>query len=340
MSKKNSNVILKTGFKEFKNLSKVYINFKNKLDQLKQKSFVLAISGGPDSLALAALAKAYNAEKKTKFYNVLVDHKIRKKSGEEAKEVKKLLKKHNLDLKILINKKKIDKNIQGQARNVRYEMLTNYCIKKKTRFIITGHNLEDQVETFFIRLSRGSGLTGLSSMQSLSVINRNIKLFRPLLDTKKTLLIEISKKIFGKYIKDPSNKDKKYLRTRIRKLKKPLIESGIKYDKIIRSINNLASSKVTLDQYIQETLNKILKKTDNAVMINLKKFHNLNKEIKIKAINESLRYLTNNYYNPRSVKVMNLIDKLSEEDYPKSTLGGCIISRDRDNLLFKKEKKK
>ena len=339
MSKKNSNVILKTGFKEFKNLSKVYINFKNKLDQLKQKSFVLAISGGPDSLALAALAKAYNAEKKTKFYNVLVDHKIRKKSGEEAKEVKKLLKKHNLDLKILINKKKIDKNIQGQARNVRYEMLTNYSIKKKTRFIITGHNLEDQVETFFIRLSRGSGLTGLSSMQSLSVINRNIKLFRPLLDTKKTLLIEISKKIFGKYIKDPSNKDKKYLRTRIRKLKKPLIESGIKYDKIIRSINNLASSKVTLDQYIQETLNKILKKNDNAVMINLKKFHNLNKEIKIKAINESLRYLTNNYYNPRSVKVMNLIDKLSEEDYPKSTLGGCIISRDRDNLLFKKEKK-
>ena len=338
MSKKNSNVILKTGFKEFKNLSKVYINFKNKLDQLKQKSFVLAISGGPDSLALAALAKAYNAEKKTKFYNVLVDHKIRKKSGEEAKEVKKLLKKHNLDLKILINKKKIDKNIQGQARNVRYEMLTNYCIKKKTRFVITGHNLEDQVETFFIRLSRGSGLTGLSSMKPLSKLDKKIRLFRPLLDVKKDSLIKISKKIFKKYFIDPSNKNKKFLRTKIRNLKKPLMESGINYDQIIKSINNLASSNEVLDQYLEEIFADIVIVTKKQILIDFKKFRKLNLEVKIKLINKCIKILKKNYYNPRSKKVSFLISAVEKDSFKKASLGGCRFFKKKDVLSLMVEK--
>ena len=63
-------------------------------------------------------------------------------------------------------------------------------------------------------------MTGLSSMKTLTKLLKKVKLFRPLLDVKKKYLIEISKKIFGKYFKDPSNKDKKYLRTKIRNLKK------------------------------------------------------------------------------------------------------------------------
>ena len=63
----------------------------------------------------------------------------------------------------------------------------------------------------------------------------------------------ISKNIFGKYIKDPSNKDTKYLRTKVRNLKKPLEKSGIKYDQIFKSIQNLSSSRVTLEEYLKKT---------------------------------------------------------------------------------------
>ena len=63
---------------------------------------------------------------------------------------------------------------------------------------MTGHNLEDQIETFFIRLSRGSGLKGLSAMKPLTKIDRKVKLFRPLLDVKKKNLVKISKKTFLK----------------------------------------------------------------------------------------------------------------------------------------------
>ena len=139
-----------------------------------------------------------------KFYYVLVNHNIRKNSLQEAKKVKNLLKKKQINLKIISNKKKIEKNIQGEARNIRYEILSNFCLKNNIRSLITAHNLEDQVETFLIRLSRGSGLRGLSAMRPKSKLNSKINLYRPLLDTKKEFLIKISKKTFGNFIKDPS----------------------------------------------------------------------------------------------------------------------------------------
>jgi tRNA(Ile)-lysidine synthase len=94
MSKKNSSVNLKNGFKDYKDLSAIFLNFKNRLDSLKKKKYLVAVSGGPDSLALVALTIAYTFSKKTKFYYLLVNHNIRKNSTQEAKKVKSLLKKN------------------------------------------------------------------------------------------------------------------------------------------------------------------------------------------------------------------------------------------------------
>ena len=257
MSKKNSSVNLKNGFKNFKDLSNIFLKFKNKLDYLNKKSYTVAVSGGPDSLALAALTKAYSFTKKTRFRYVLVDHNIRNNSAKEAKQVKSLLINNGINLKIILNKKKIKKNIQSKARNIRYEILSNYCKRNKINTLLTAHNLEDQVETFFIRLSRGSGLKGLSAMKPLTKIDDKVNLYRPLLNVKKIFLIKISKNVFGKYFKDPSNKNVKYLRTKIRSLKKPLKKSGIEYEQIIKSINNLASSNATLDRYFKKIVKKI-----------------------------------------------------------------------------------
>ena len=339
MSKKNSNVNLKNRFENFQDLSKIYLNFEKKINHLKKKSFLVAVSGGPDSLALAAFTKAYSYKKKIKFYYVLVDHRIRKGSTKEATQTKSLLKKNLIDLNILVNKKEINKNVQSKARNIRYELLANYCKKNNIKVILTAHNLEDQVETFFIRLSRGSGLTGLSSMKPLSKLKNSIKLYRPLLDVKKKILIKISKTIFGKYIIDPSNKDKKYLRTKIRNLQKPLKQSGIDYDQVIKSINNLASSKATLDEYFDKIFLDTVKKLKNKIIIDFNKFNSFNGEIKIMLINESIRCLKKNYYNPRSKKVINLIKEIKNNKYSKSTLGGCIISKKSNFLQLVKEKK-
>ena len=131
MSKKNSSVNLKNKFNHSKDLSNIFLNFKTKLDNLNKKKYLVAVSGGPDSLALAALTKAYSLYKKTEFQYALVDHNIRKNSNKEAQSVKTLLKKKKINLKVFINKKGINKNIQAEARKIRYQILLDYCKKKK-----------------------------------------------------------------------------------------------------------------------------------------------------------------------------------------------------------------
>ena len=341
MSKKNSSAILKNRFFDSKDLSSIYLNFRNKLDKLKRKSYVVAISGGPDSLALAALSKAYSFERKTSFYYTLVNHNIRSNSSKEADQVKVLLKKYKIKLDILTNYLKIEKNIQSTARNIRYKLLSKFCEKKNITTILTAHNLEDQVETFFIRLSRGSGLRGLSAMQSSTKIHKYLRLYRPLLEIKKRDLTKISKKIFGEYIRDPSNRNTKYLRVKIRKLKKPLMNSGISYDQIIKSINNLASSKLTLENFmIKKSKEFIKKKINGKIYLDLKKFNRSNEEIQIRVINDVIKKLHNNYYNPRSKKVINLIRNIKDKAFKKGTLSKCVFERQKDQLSIKKEKKR
>ena len=111
----------------------------------------------------------------------------------------------------------------------------------------------------------------------------------------------------------------------MRNLKKPLERSGIKYDQIFRSIQNLSSSKITLDKYLNKIFKELIKKKNNEISINFEKYVKLNKDTKMAIINESIKKLKKNYYDVRSKKVNNLINTLNRKNFKKSTLGGCIF---------------
>ena len=337
MSKKNSSVILKNNFKNYKELFTIYSNFRKKINSLKNKSFLVAVSGGPDSLALVALSKSYSYQHKCKIYYVLVDHSIRKNSSLEAKSVKKLLQKYQIKLNILTNKKKIEKNIQSEARLIRYDLLSSFCKKRKIKTIFTAHNFEDQVETFFIRLSRGSGVEGLSSMNEITTLKQGTSLIRPLLDFKKKELISITKHTFNKFFKDPSNKNKKFLRTNIRELKKNLEKKGIDIEKIVRSIKNIASTKEAINFYVERSIKKYITFKGKLTILDLEKFRQEPQEIKFKVVNKIIKKTTNSYYPPRSKKVLNLIDRFQTNRIKKCTLGGCIFKREKRFLFVSKE---
>ena len=138
MNHKNLNVkikipkILKNNL-ENKRINQIYKKFEKSLNL--NESFVVAVSGGPDSLALAFLAKIYSLKKKlvSKFF--IVDHRLRPESTNEAKICKKYFKKYSINAEILTWKgKKPSKNIQSIARKKRYELLYNKC--KKLKLII------------------------------------------------------------------------------------------------------------------------------------------------------------------------------------------------------------
>ena len=209
--------------------------------------------------------------------------------------------------------------------------------KKNINYILTGHHSDDQVETFLIRLSRGSGIQGLSSMKIFTNLSKGIILFRPLLNLKKRDLIYISKFFFTKTFKDPSNKNKKFLRTKIRSLKNTLEKSGIHYDQIIKSISNIASSNNILNDYVIKTYKKHVKVKKKEILIDYKKLSLEAFEIQLKVISKSITLFSNSYYPPRSKKISDLIKNLNESGYKKFTLSRCIIERSKNIISIKKE---
>ena len=108
-----------------------YKKFKSIISKdIKNKNFALAVSGGSDSLCLAYFSKVYSSEFSNKIHVLIVDHKLRKESHKEALNVKRILRERRIPSRILSWKGKIPKsNIQKNARDIRYSLISNYCLK-------------------------------------------------------------------------------------------------------------------------------------------------------------------------------------------------------------------
>ena len=150
-----------------KKIHQIYKRFEKSIN-INEK-FIVAVSGGPDSLALAFLAKIYSIKKKIKVKFFIVDHKLRSESTKEAQLVRRNLKKYTINAEILTWRGlKPLKNIQSIARKKRYELLFKKCDQLSIKNIFLGHHQDDLFENFFIRLLRGSGLKGLISFEKKS----------------------------------------------------------------------------------------------------------------------------------------------------------------------------
>tara|TARA_B100001123_G_scaffold310710_1_gene347466 strand:- start:482 stop:1552 length:1071 start_codon:yes stop_codon:yes gene_type:complete len=323
-------------------IKKIYIKFKNVIfKKIKEEDFALAVSGGSDSLCLAYLSKLYQSDFKNKMHILIVNHRLRKESHEEALKVKKILKEKNMKSTVLNWKGAIPKsNIQKNARNIRYTLISNYCAKNKIKYLITAHHLDDQIENFFIRLFRGSGLSGLSSMSESVNYNNDLKILRPLLSFKKTDLKYVTLKFFKTYIQDPSNEDEKFLRIRIRKYRKSMESEGLDTAKITKTVNNLLSANKALNFYKSKALNKYVSfLSKDRCLINTQIFSEEAGEIVFKSFSDILSLVSGTYYPPRSKKIINLIDRAKKNKFNKSTLGGCIIEKKDNFLLIVKEGK-
>ena len=316
-------------------INKIYKKFKTIISKnIGKDSFALGVSGGADSLCLANFSKQYVSEFKNKMHILIVNHNLRKESSKEASKVKKILKTKKIKSKILHWKgKKPKQNIQSNARNIRYSLIAEYCRKKNIKYLITAHHADDQIENFFIRLFRGSGLNGLSSMSERVNYSNTLKIIRPFLNIKKVNLKFVTLSYFKTYIDDPSNQDEKFLRVRIRKYRKSMETEGLNTRNIIKTINNLLSANKSLNHYKNKALYKHVSFiSKNKCLINQQIFLEESQEIIFRCFSDILSLVANKYYPPRSKKIMNLINRIQKTKYHKSTLGGCIIEK-KDNFL-------
>ena len=323
-------------------IRKFYNKFKKIIfKNIKKDSFVIAVSGGADSLCLAYFSSIYVSEFGNKMHILIVNHNLRKESYNEATEVKKILKTKEISSKILNWKGKLPKkNIQKNARNIRYSLLSSYCMRKSVKFLITAHHMDDQIENFFIRLFRGSGIAGLSSMSEKVDYNKNLKILRPFLNFKKEDLKYSTLSYFKTFVEDPSNKDEKFLRVRVRKYRSDMEKEGLDTSKIIKTVNNLMSASKALNFYKNKALYKHVSFiSKHKCLISKKIFIEEAGEVIFKSFSDILSLVSGTYYPPRSKKVINLINRVKRIKFNKSTLGGCVIEKKDSFVSISKELK-
>jgi len=321
---------------------KIYKDFNNFIKfNLIKSNFSVAVSGGSDSLALVYFSKCYSISNNIKVEYYHVDHKLRKESTLEAKKLKFLLKKFDINCKILNWRgQKPKSNIQSTARTKRYNLIYNECLKDKINFIFVAHHLDDLYENFIIRLLRGSGLKGLVSFNQIKTnYNNKLKILRPLIVNKKIDLNYITRKVFNFKFEDPSNKNVNFKRIRIRNLINNLKFEGLNLEKLRLTINNLSDSNFTINHYINENIKYNSKYNEK------KKYYILNgnffkqpHEIVFRSLSNLLRKIGNKYYSPRGKSISRLLTKLRSREINKINISGCILEKINNSFIIYEEK--
>ena len=174
----------------------------------KNDRIMLAVSGGPDSLAMLLLAQAITFDR---IVATTVDHKLRPESADEAAFVGDLCQQIGVRHVTLNPSSQIEGNIQSSARAVRYALLEEAADEHECAFIATAHHGDDQLETMLMRLARGSGLDGLAAIRS-----RYGRVIRPLLGFSKSELEEICIDVGVEPVRDPSNENPDFDRVAMR----------------------------------------------------------------------------------------------------------------------------
>ena len=303
-----------------------------------EANFIVAVSGGADSLALAFLTKVYALKKNLNPRYFIVDHKLRKESTYEAHKVKRILKSLKINSQVLTWRgKKPVSNIQSLARSKRYGLLFSKCKKLKISNLILGHHIDDLIENFFLRMARGSGLKGLVSLGTDTQI-QNINLIRPLIKFDKKDLIFLSKLIFNFYIDDPTNDDIKFNRIKVRNLIKEFEDFGLDKKKFQLTIENLKKSNQSIKFYVEKNKreNSIFNYGKNELMLKENFFDN-SYEVIFRSLSDLIHLVGKKPNFVRGKKIENILNKIKERKLKKETLGGCVIKMINHTVILTKE---
>ena len=193
-------------------------------------------------------------------------------------------------------------------------------------------------ENFLIRIVRGSGLNGLISFsKNTKYRDQDLNIIRPLLNLEKKDLLYISNKVFSFFVKDPSNINEDYKRTRIRNLLNSLEKEGLDVKKLKLTINNLKDSDKSIKFYVDKNIKKnstFLKK--NTIILN-QNFFNQSHEVTFRSLTKIIQIIGKKYYPTRGKSINRLLKQIESNSFLKITLGGCFIEKINKSIVICKE---
>ena len=302
----------------------------------------VAVSGGADSMALALLLSEVMA-----VVALTVDHGLRSESAAEAQYVHDILHSKGMKHHILTwNGDKPKSNIQSEARAARYKLMEDWCASEDIQYLLTAHHVADQAETFMLRLARGSGVYGLSAIEPVSegLVNKDVTIVRPLINTHKELLETYLKRNNIEWIEDPSNLNNRYDRVKIREFFKAPVLDGFTVERVAQTSSHMRRVRTALEYYQKMWIDTHVKfDAFGAASFERASLNDIPEEIILRSLASIVRQVSGNAYVPRFEKLSTLYEilkanpDLNGDDYASnaytgSTLLGTCISL-KENII-------
>jgi len=300
------------------------------------KKIAVAVSGGCDSMALFFMLKEFCEQKNIPLFALTVDHKMRKNSSQEAKNLAKVFKQEKISHQILtIDLHSLPQsNIEAKLREMRYELMYDFCLKNKISYLFLGHQLDDVAENFLIRLFRGSGLDGLSAISQISQY-KNLNLVRPLLEFEKDELQEFLKAKKIKWFEDETNSDEKFLRNKIRKFLNNFEEKTVIQKRIKNAADEISMMRDIINENLIKEASKILRFEDSgAFIIDVKRFKKLPSKLGLKILAFVLMEVGGKVYKPRLNQLEDFYQHLLLQQIKPRNFYGCIARQKAENMII------
>lgn len=308
----------------------------------------VAVSGGPDSMALALLAGEWAAGAGGGDAHFLTfDHGLRAESAGEARQAGEWLAARRLTHHILCwpeAEPKPASGLQAAARKARYRALEAWCAAQGVKFLLLAHHLEDQAETLLMRLARGSGVDGLSAMAVVAppVTRRHRPgLVRPLLGTPKARLVATLEARGQQWIEDPSNEDRNYLRVQARELLRDMPLDGLTPARLAATARRMARVRALLDDQTIALLDaSVLLEDAGCARLDIAFLIEANEEIALRILSRLAAGIGGRAYPPRLEGIERLLGDIKSGDFSGATLAGCLFAptgKDRRHLLVARE---
>ena len=316
-------------------------------------SVLICVSGGPDSVALLHILLSLAPEFSCTIGVAHLNHCLRKKdSDDDAEFVASLAK--QLDLPCYIKKKDVRKyqkqhklSLEEAARRVRYAFYDQVAERNGFNKIALGHHSDDNAELVLMYLLRGSGPLGIAGIPAVrNCKNSNRQIVRPMINVRRSEIIDFLKAKKLRYVSDKSNKDMRYLRNRVRHQLIPLLK-GSYNPRIVETLNRLSLIIRCEEKWIENNINSVFEKStisirNDKIILSAAKIGEIDPAAQrrvirkaIAAVKGDLRRITFSHIDS-AVSLLKSGKSFVSIDLPDR----IRIGRNKDLLCFSKEKKR
>jgi tRNA(Ile)-lysidine synthase len=295
----------------------------------------VAVSGGPDSLALLLLIDRWARESGGAAAAFTVDHALRPESALEAEWVGAWARTRGVAHEILPwTGDKPRSSIQAAARQARYRLLSEACAERGILHLAFAHHADDQAETVLFRKDRGSGPAGLAGMAATRSLGP-VRAIRPLLGWPKSALVETCRRFGQDYIEDPSNRSARFARTGLRQ--RLCGDAGLRAS-VLREAAAQATRRIADEDRLAHALGRIAEiRPDGVVLLDPDALCAAAPQIRRAVLAAVVRTAGGNEFGPDGDAIGRLDEALACEDFGGSSLGGCVIRLWRNRILVCRE---